>query len=173
MKWISYGGCLDGLTTRMFSRSLIQEALLKGYDVLIHVWIVGGKVYFGKVIPEEEFDLDFVNEYRHQLWLGCGNDIAYNYFHNYGFRVFWNGPDPVHWVQGGYRLIENLRFAYGVQQEIVMIDRLAQLRIPLVKYGGVCSPNIQNIYQQCNPESQKQDSSTDSNDGFFDKWMSF
>lgn len=148
MKWISFWGCREEMSARACSPDLILETLQAGYDVLINVWILQEQIYVGTLLPKDIIQLRFLEKYKSRLWLACRNHTAYEYFRNRGYMTFFGERNSVHFVPNGFRIIEDLKFAYGLPQEILLLHDLKGLKVPLEKYGGICSPNIEKIYKE-------------------------
>jgi hypothetical protein len=140
---ISHRGNLIGpLPGRENSQSYIQEALNKGFDVEIDVWVKDNNLWLGHDYPQYPVDEMFLYLHRNHLWIHCKNPEAINYFTNKLklFNYFWHQKDDITltslnyiWVYPGKQPIKN---SIAVMPEIYK-DNISQCI-------GVCSDYINN-----------------------------
>lgn len=73
----------------------IQEALDKGFDVEIDIWMVAGKLWLGHDSAQYLVDIDFLLLNKPHLWIHCKNLEALQYFASQGllFNYFWHQED--------------------------------------------------------------------------------
>ena len=81
MKIISHRGNLNGVDPKRENTELyIDEAIEKGFDVEIDVWIDGDKLMLGHDKPERETSIEFLHDRREHLWIHAKNIRAFDYF---------------------------------------------------------------------------------------------
>ena len=81
MRIISHRGTLDGaIRQRENTTAYILEALARGFDVEIDVWLTDGVLRLGHDGPEELLDLESFDRYASRLWVHCKNVAALHYF---------------------------------------------------------------------------------------------
>lgn len=143
MKLISHRGNLTGPNPeRENSQLYIQEALDKGFDVEIDVWVINDIIYLGHDKPQYVVEEIWLQLYRKHLWVHCKNIDAVNYFANKLklFNYFWHENDTITltsknhiWAYPGKQPIKN---SIAVMPEIYY-DNISQCL-------GVCSDYVQN-----------------------------
>ena len=123
------------------SISYIQEALDKGFDAEIDVWVIDDKIYLGHDEPQYIVEEIWLQLYRKHLWIHCKNIEAINYFASKFslFNYFWHEDDTITltsknyiWAYPGKQPIKN---SIAVMPEINNDDVSQCL--------GVCSDYIQ------------------------------
>ena len=142
-KIISHRGNLTGSNPeRENSQTYIQEALDKGYDVEIDVWVKDNNLWLGHDHPQHLIDKTWLYLHKKHLWVHCKNIEAINYFSSKLklFNYFWHENDTLTltsknyiWVYPGKQPINN---SIAVMPEINSDDTSQCL--------GVCSDYIQN-----------------------------
>lgn len=92
---IAHRGNTNGPSIHENQLSHIQNALDKGFDVEVDVWMIRGKLWTGhdsaQYLVAEEY---LINNMAH-LWIHCKNFEALDYFSkNYrSFNYFWHQED--------------------------------------------------------------------------------
>ena len=73
----------------------IQEALDKGFDAEIDIWMIRDKLWLGHNSAQYLVDLDFLLYNKSHLWIHCKNFEALQYFASQGllFNYFWHQED--------------------------------------------------------------------------------
>ena len=142
MRLISHRGNLIGSNPERENQiSYVQEALDKGFEVEIDIWVVDGKIHLGHDKPQYTVNEIWLQLYRKHLWIHCKNIEAINYFTNKLnlFNYFWHENDTVTltsknyiWAYPGKQPIKN---SIAVMPEINNDDVSQCL--------GVCSDYIQ------------------------------
>jgi len=142
MRLISHRGNLIGSNPERENQiSYVQEALDKGFEVEIDIWVIDGKIYLGHDKPQYTVNEIWLQLYRKHLWIHCKNIEAINYFTNKLnlFNYFWHENDTVTltsknyiWAYPGKQPIKN---SIAVMPEINNDDVSQCL--------GVCSDYIQ------------------------------
>ena len=143
MVLISHRGNLEGPNPkRENSQSYIQEALDKGFNVEIDVWVIDNKIFLGHDSPQYAVEEIWLFLNKKHLWIHCKNIDAINYFTNKLklFNYFWHENDILTltskkyiWVYPGKQPIKN---SIAVMPEIYQDDVSQCL--------GICSDYIQN-----------------------------
>jgi hypothetical protein len=140
---ISHRGNLTGpISEKENSQSYIQEALDKGFDVEIDIWIKDNNLWLGHDYPQYHVDEMFLYLHKKHLWIHCKNLEAINYFASKLklFNYFWHENDTLTltsktniWVYPGKQPIKN---SIAVMPELYN-DNISQCL-------GICSDYIQN-----------------------------
>ena len=143
MVLISHRGNLTGSNPeRENSPIYIQEALDKGYDVEIDVWVKDNNIWLGHGCPQYLIDKIWLYLHKKHLWIHCKNIEAISYFSSELklFNYFWHENDTLTltsknyiWAYPGKQPINN---SIAVMPEINNDDVSQCL--------GVCSDYIQN-----------------------------
>ena len=127
------------------SLQYIQEALDKGFDVEIDIWLNDGIFYLGHDAIQYEVTLDWLNERKNNLWIHCKNIEAIEWFNGSleTYNYFWHQEDTVTltsksfiWAYPGKQPINR---SIAVMPEIFNDD--------LNSCIGICSDYIQNYNQ--------------------------
>jgi hypothetical protein len=147
MVLISHRGNLIGSNPeRENSQDYIQEALDKGFNVEVDVWILDNKIYLGHDGPQYCINKTWLYLHKNNLWIHCKNIEAIIYFSSKLklFNYFWHENDTLTltskkyiWAYPGKQPIKN---SIAVMPEINSDDVSQCL--------GICSDYIQN-YKQC------------------------
>lgn len=142
---ISHRGNLIGPDPkRENSISYIQEALDKGYNVEIDIWVENNKLWLGHDLPQYFVNKMWLVLNKKQLWIHCKNIEAINYFSDISllkvFNYFWHENDTLTltsknyiWAYPGKQPIKN---SIAIMPEINNDD--------ISQCLGVCSNYIQN-----------------------------
>lgn len=140
---ISHRGNLTGSNPeRENSISYIQEALNKGFEVEIDVWVTSDKIYLGHDEPQYIVNEMWFQLHKKYLWIHCKNLEAINYFASKLklFNYFWHENDTITltsknhiWAYPGKQPIKN---SIAVMPEMYSDD--------ISQCLGVCSDYIQN-----------------------------
>jgi len=143
MVLISHRGNLTGPEPeRENSQTYIQEALDKGFNVEIDVWVTNNEIYLGHDGPQYHINKTWLYLHKKYLWIHCKNIEAINYFSSKLklFNYFWHENDTLTltsknyiWAYPGKQPINN---SIAVMPEINSDDTSQCL--------GVCSDYIQN-----------------------------
>ena len=91
IKIISHRGNLIGKTSEENKPSYIKNALLKGFDVEIDVWIIDDKFFLGHDKPEYNIDVNFL--LNDKLWCHAKNKKALEVLLKNNIHVFWHEND--------------------------------------------------------------------------------
>lgn len=142
MKLISNRGNVDGVDMELENTQVyVQEAINKGYDVKIDLWVKDGKLYMGTYEPKAPLDIDWLERNHHKLWLQCRDIEVISKFtsldssgHNIHF--FWHDTDKVSLTNRGYMWCEPGEIVPGgIVYQPVYSDNIEG-------FFGVCSDNI-------------------------------
>jgi hypothetical protein len=143
MVLISHRGNLTGSNPgRENSQTYIQEALDKGFNVEVDVWVLDNEIYLGHDNPQYYVDRTWLYLHKNDLWIHCKNIEAIIYFSNKLklFNYFWHENDTLTltskkyiWAYPGKQPIKN---SIAVMPEINNDDVSQCL--------GICSDYIQN-----------------------------
>jgi hypothetical protein len=142
MKLISNRGNVDGVNAELQNTLVyIQEAINKGYDVKIDLWIKDGKLYLGTNEPTTPLDIDWLERNRHKLWLQCRSVEVISKFTNldssgHNIHFFWHDSNKVSLTNRGYMWCEPGEIVPGgIVYQPVYCDNIEG-------FYGVCSDNI-------------------------------
>ncbi len=104
LRLISHRGNLNGPNPDLENiPSYIQEALDRGFDVEIDVWVSGSSIYLGHDSPENKITLDWILKRGEKLWIHCKNTPALIYLKDYeDLNVFWHQEDTVTLTSHGF-----------------------------------------------------------------------
>jgi len=139
---ISHRGNINGPNLlRENSPYYIIEAINKGYDAEIDIWIVNDIFYLGHDKPQYIISIDWITERKDKLWIHCKNIKAIEWFNitvNM-YNYFWHQDDNVTltsknfiWAYPGKQPIEN---------SIAVLPELNDDNIS--KCLGICSDYIE------------------------------
>ena len=96
MVLISHRGNLNGEDEdRENSPDYIDEAIAKGYDVEVDIWMTeDGFLYLGHDEPQYRITQDWLDERNKKLWIHCKSFDAMRWFTLIGrFNHFWHQED--------------------------------------------------------------------------------
>ncbi len=102
---ISHRGNIDGKNELLEnSPDYIDNAISKGFDVEIDVWIdKSSKIFLGHDKPQYEIDISWLEERKNKLWIHCKNIDAVVFFNNIkDFHYFWHQNDDVTLTSNSY-----------------------------------------------------------------------
>jgi hypothetical protein len=143
MKLISHRGNLTGPNPeKENSIPYIQEALNKGFDVEIDIWVIDDKIYLGHDKPQYLIEEIWLYLHKRHLWIHCKNINAIYYFTSKLklFNYFWHENDTLTLTSKGYIWAypgkQSIKNSIAVMPEIYHDDTSQCL--------GICSDYIQN-----------------------------
>jgi hypothetical protein len=92
MKIISHRGNIDGPDLeKENSPEFILQAILRGYDVEIDVWLIDGKIMLGHDNPTHLVSAEFLK--NDNLWCHSKNLQALHYMLDNDIHCFWHQDD--------------------------------------------------------------------------------
>jgi len=98
---ISHRGNLRGPNKdRENSPQYIKEALEKGYNVEVDVWLQGTKLFLGHDEPQYETNIEFLK--NKSLWCHCKNIAALHFLIEKDVRCFFHDVDDATLTSDGY-----------------------------------------------------------------------
>ena len=104
MRIISHRGNLNGPTSRENEPKYICEALDKGFEVEVDLWMSNGKFFFGHDFLQYEVGLPFL--LQQGLWIHCKNLAALEYLsHHRGVISFGHKQDDFILTSKGHILL--------------------------------------------------------------------
>jgi hypothetical protein len=147
MKLIAHRGNLSGPNPETENTaSAIDEAISRGFDAEIDVWMFNGKVFLGHDAPSFEIDKKWINERHHALWIHCKNTEAFGYFVEKGFNCFFHDVDAYTLTVDGYIWAYPGMPAAGKKCIAVMPEYVSDvMKYDLSEYFGVCSDYVLSI----------------------------
>jgi hypothetical protein len=80
----------------------IDEAISKGFDVEIDVWLISGQVLLGHDRGEHHINIQFLRERSGSLWCHAKNLEALVFLNKNGFHVFSHDNDDYILTSKGY-----------------------------------------------------------------------
>jgi hypothetical protein len=105
MRLISHRGNLNGPNPDQENRpSYIDEAILRGFDVEVDVWVVESEIVLGHDFPQYYVSIEWLRDRSESLWIHCKNIEAITYFSKYDaifgtsrvyLNFFWHETDRV------------------------------------------------------------------------------
>jgi len=113
MIFISHRGNVNGINSGRENNPIyILEALNKGYDCEIDVWLIKDRLYLGHDKPQYEINLKFLQ--NNKLWCHAKNLSALEYMLLHSVHCFWHQSDDytitskgVIWAYPGKELSRN------------------------------------------------------------------
>lgn len=139
---ISHRGNLTGPNPkRENSPAYLQEAIDKGFNVEIDIWVVEGRLYLGHDKPQYSINDLWLTQFLYRIWAHCKNPEAMVYLQeNYPqINYFWHQEDTLTltskkylWVYPGKQPIKD---SIAVMPEIHNDD--------ITQCLGICSDYIQ------------------------------
>lgn len=102
-KIISHRGNLIGRNVpRENSPSYLMEALDRGLDVEVDIWIVDNKCFLGHDEPQYLIDFDFLTERKEKFWIHAKNIEAASFLRYEDLNWFWHENDKMVLTSKGY-----------------------------------------------------------------------
>jgi hypothetical protein len=105
MLLISHRGNIDGKNINLEnSPKYISNALEKGFDVEIDLWVNNKKLYLGHDIPQYPISEEWIEEKQSRLWLHCKNIECMEFFldNKNSYNYFWHEEDTMTLTSKGF-----------------------------------------------------------------------
>ena len=108
MKLISNRGNINGSNPELENTQIyIQEAINRGYDVKIDLWVKDKKLYLGTDGPVNQLDIDWLERCSSRLWLHCKDTEVMAKFveldpRGTNLHYFWHENDTLTLTSRGY-----------------------------------------------------------------------
>ena len=118
----------------------ITEALQKGYDVEVDVWMLEGSLFLGHDIAEYNINLDFLKNIN--LWCHCKNIESLSFLLNNNIRCFFHDKDKATLTSDGY--IWTYPGMHLTSKSIYVMPEKNNWKTP-IEIAGICSDFIDNI----------------------------
>lgn len=94
MKIIAHRGNLNGPNIELENHpDYIKNAIDKGFDVEIDIWLKDKKLYLGHDKPHYNISLSWLKTYKNLLWVHLKNIDALKIFKNTTYNYFWHEND--------------------------------------------------------------------------------
>ena len=95
MRKIAHRGNTNGPSIHENQLWYIDQALDKGFDAEIDIWMIRGKLWAGHDSAQYLVSEDFLYKNINHLWIHCKNFDALDYFAKHGnsFNYFWHQDD--------------------------------------------------------------------------------
>jgi hypothetical protein len=136
MKIIAHRGNLHGPNRATENKpATIIEAISKGFDVEIDVWMVREKFWLGHDGPETPVTLHFLVQYKHSLWIHC-KDIDTLVALKNEFNCFFHDKDAYTLTSRGF-IWGNVGSPPHYEMIQVMPERAGSA--PFINGFGVCT----------------------------------
>ena len=138
MKLISHRGNINGCRPELENtKSYIDLAISKGYDVEIDVWLENGIFYLGHDNAESIVELDWLLDRKAYLWIHCKNFKALSKLLKYDLTIFYHEKES-------YTIISNkLIWAHNINN----VD--SKCVIPLLSKKDIEEWELNNVYGVC------------------------
>lgn len=144
MKLISNRGNINGVNPELENTQIyIQEAINRGYDVKIDLWVKDKKLYLGTNGPVNLLDIDWLERNRLKIWIQCRDIEIMSKFIELDPRggeahFFWHDNNKISLTNKGYMWCEPGEIVPGgIVYQPVYCDNVEG-------FYGVCSDNIEN-----------------------------
>ncbi len=141
---ISHRGNTNGsIIERENTQEYILEALSKGYDCEIDLWVIDNILYLGHDKPMYIISNDFIINNKKKLWIHCKNVLALQYLINTDINYFYHDKDNytitsknIIWGNINSEIIDNMI--------CVMPEKYTNYvnKSKLLKCRGICSDYI-------------------------------
>ena len=143
MKLISNRGNTNGANAEFENtQPYIQEAINKGYDVKIDLWVKDGKLHLGTDEAKIQLDIDWLERNHRKLWLQCRDIEVISKFTELDSRgsnihFFWHDSNKISLTNRGYMWCESGEVVPGgIVYQPGYVDTVKG-------FYGVCSDNIE------------------------------
>ncbi len=126
----------------------LVEALSKGFDVEMDIWLKKDKWYLGHDKPEYEVPFSWLSS-NSKFWLHCKNIAALTEMHNFSvntkrkFNFFWHDQDKFTLTSNSY-IWANVGVELNIKcsKAIAVMPELSKKKINFTNYSGICSDKI-------------------------------
>ena len=119
----------------------IDDAIRKGYDVEIDIWMNNDELFLGHDEPKYKISLEWIIDRTSHIWIHCKNIAAFVLFNsnkNFLFNYFWHENDTLTLTSAGYIWVYP-----GKQPVLNSIAVLPKLNTDDVSHClGICSDYI-------------------------------
>lgn len=132
MKIISHRGNLEGLNPLWENNpAYIEQAMLKGFEVEIDLWVEDGECYLGHDDPQYFVPMEWLAKYKDVFWIHCKNKEALEKMCNsvVKFHYFWHESDRYTVTSQGFGLVLVGQFPYK-NSVIVMPEKISLYSSP-------------------------------------------
>lgn len=104
MKIISHRGNTDGSNPELEnSFEYLVNAVSKGFDIEVDLWIINNNIYFGHDKPQYRIDKKSFNKIKKFSWFHCKNLEAIVYCQNQNkIKYFWHQNDDFTLTSNNY-----------------------------------------------------------------------
>lgn len=117
------------------------KAIAQGFDVETDLWLINNKLSLGHDHPQYDIDLNFLQEFKNNLWIHCKNIPALNFCLNNNLHCFYHNKDDVTLTSKGYIwTYPNNRLNLSSRSIAVMPENTGKW--DLHKGAGICSDNL-------------------------------
>jgi len=102
---ISHRGNTSGVKKDLENNpKYIEQAIEKGYEVEVDIWLKDNKFFLGHDLPEYEINKTWILNKREKLWFHCKNLEILNHFteSKKNFKFFWHQKDDFTLTSNGY-----------------------------------------------------------------------
>jgi len=146
MKLISHRGNINGPNPEKENDPLyIDEAINKGFDVEIDIWVVDNNLYLGHDKPQYIIDIEWIRYRISELWIHCKNIDALLYFQNHEevgkyCHYFWHQNDDI--TLTSFNIIWAFPGKQPIMNSIAVMPEL--FNDDLTKSSGICSDFVNN-----------------------------
>lgn len=124
MKLISHRGNLEGrIPEKENDPKYILEALRRGFEVEIDLWIKEKVLYLGHDEPQYEIEENFLQEHKERFWIHAKNIEASEWITNTDLHWFWHENDKmvltsknIIWSNVGVYVRKGITVEFGFNQ---------------------------------------------------------
>jgi hypothetical protein len=138
---IAHRGNTNGPSPRENHPFYIEEAISRGFDVEVDVWVVDKNLWLGHDKPQYMTSKTFLDRYKNKLWIHCKNLAALEYFVKLKteYKHFWHENDDHTLTSNG--LIWTYPGKPATDQSILVIKDLV-LPADYMNAFGICSDYV-------------------------------
>lgn len=135
---ISHRGNINGPNPRLENSPFyIKNAINKGYDCEIDVWMINDELLLGHDFGKYRINIEFLKKYKNKLWIHCKNIEALVYLKN-DYNCFYHKDDLYTLTSKGY-IWGNINTPYNKNVIIVNLDKI---NINFQNVLGFCSDYV-------------------------------
>lgn len=101
---IAHRGNVDGPNDRENEPDYLLDALARGYEIEVDVWVIAGTLWLGHDYAQYQVNYTFLSKIVDRTWFHCKNLEALYYFSSVlsSTKYFWHQEDDFTLTSNGY-----------------------------------------------------------------------